>query len=191
MKIETALIADLKIIQLDIYQDSRGFFVERFNKKTFDELGLPTEYFQDNFSHSLPKVIRGLHYQQNPSQAKLLGCIRGKIWDVAVDIRKNSPTFGQYFAIELSGDNGKLLYIPAGFAHGFCVLGDEPADVTYKVDNQYSKEGDGGIAYNDLDLNIKWPIKDPIISPKDQSLHSFKQYQDSGRGFLFNNTVTK
>ncbi len=183
MNIANTLIADLKIVQLDIYQDSRGFFVERFNKKTFAKLGLPTEYFQDNFSYSLPSVIRGLHYQQNPSQAKLVGCSRGRIWDVVVDIRKNSATFGQHFAIELNGENGKMLYIPAGFAHGFCVLGNEPADVMYKVDNQYSKEGDGGIAYNDPDLNIKWPIKDPIVSTKDQALPSFKAYQNSGRTF--------
>jgi dTDP-4-dehydrorhamnose 3,5-epimerase len=184
MNITDTKINGLKLIQLDLYKDNRGFFVERFNKKSFTELGLPTEYYQDNFSYSLPNVIRGLHYQQNPSQAKLVGCTRGKIWDVAVDIRKNSPTFGQYFAIELSGENGKLLFIPAGFAHGFCVIGDEPADVIYKVDNSYSKEGDGGIAYNDRDLNIKWPIKNPIISVKDQSLPSFKQYQNSGGGFF-------
>jgi dTDP-4-dehydrorhamnose 3,5-epimerase len=180
------LTADLKIIQLDIYQDFRGFFTERFNKKNFTELGLPTEYHQDNFSYSLPGVIRGLHYQQNPSQAKLVGCTRGRIWDVAVDIRKNSLTFGQHFAIELSGENGKMLYVPAGFAHGFCVLGDESADVMYKVDSRYSKEGEGGIVYNDPDLNIKWPVKDPIVSEKDRILPGFKQYQDSGQGFLFN-----
>lgn len=177
----------LKVIELKLYHDNRGFFVERFNKKVFKELGLPTDYYQDNFSHSLPGVIRGLHYQQNPSQAKLVSCVKGRIWDVAVDIRKNSPTFGQYFAIELSGDNGKALFIPSGFAHGFCVLGSEPADVVYKVDQPYSKEGEGGIVYNDLDLNIKWPINNVILSDKDQLLPTFKQYQNSGQVFDFNN----
>lgn len=181
--VSSNLVDDLKIIQLNIYRDPRGFFVERFNKKVFEELGLPTEYYQDNFSYSLPKVIRGLHYQCSPTQAKLVSCTRGRIWDVAVDIRKNSPTFGQYFGLELSGENGKMLFIPAGFAHGFCVLGDEPVDVLYKVDNRYSKEGEGGIAYNDPDLNIKWPISNPVLSAKDLELPSFKQYQNSALGF--------
>jgi dTDP-4-dehydrorhamnose 3,5-epimerase len=176
MKIIDTTIADLKIIELDIYKDNRGFFVERFNLKKFQELGMPTNYYQDNFSYSIPNVARGLHYQINPSQAKLVGCSRGKIWDVAVDIRKDSKTFGKYFALELSGENGKLLYIPAGFAHGFCVLNNQPADVIYKVDALYSKEGDGGIAYDDPDLNIKWPLQNPILSDKDRALPSFKEY---------------
>jgi dTDP-4-dehydrorhamnose 3,5-epimerase len=181
--ISSSLTADLKIIQLDIYHDSRGFFVERFNKKAFIELGLPIEYYQDNFSYSLPGLIRGLHCQQSPSQAKLVGCNRGGIWDVSVDIRKNSRTFGQHFAIELSGRNGKMLYILADFTHGFCVLVESLADVIYKVDNRYSKEGEGWIAYNDPDLNIEWPVKDPIVSAKDQVLPSFKAYQNSGQTF--------
>ncbi len=177
MKITDIPISGLKIIELDVYRDSRGFFVERFNKKSFAELGLPTEYFQDNFSYSLPNVIRGLHYQQNPTQAKLVGCVRGRIWDVAVDIRVGSATFGQHFGVELSGENGKLLWIPAGFAHGFCVLGGEPADVAYKVDNPYSKEGDGGIAFDDVELGIDWPVKVPIVSDKDKALQSFAEYK--------------
>ena len=176
MRLTNAPIPDLKIIELDIHLDNRGFFVERYNEKKFQELGLPINYVQDNCSRSIPGVIRGLHYQNNPGQAKLVGCINGRIWDVAVDIRKNSPTFGKYFSIELSSDNGLLLYIPTGFAHGFCVLGDEPADVIYKVDALYSKEGEGGIIYNDLDININWPIKNPIISKKDQELPNLKEY---------------
>jgi len=176
-------INDLKTITLDLYHDDRGFFVERFNQEKFAELGLPVDYFQDNHSLSYPNVIRGLHYQQNPSQAKVVGCISGRIWDVAVDIRIKSPTFGKYFAIELSGENGKMLYIPAGFAHGFCVLGDEPANVLYKVDNKYSKEGDGGIRFDDCDLNIEWPIKNPIISQKDQNLPTLQEYIESKNTF--------
>lgn len=179
MKVNDTPISGLKIIELNIFRDPRGFFVEKFNKKVFQDLGLPTEYFQDNFSYSIPNVIRGLHYQNNPTQAKLVGCVRGRILDVAVDIRKDSPTFGKHFGVELNGENGKLLYIPAGFAHGFCVLGDEPADVSYKVDNHYSKEGDGGIAFDDKDLAIDWPIKNPIVSDKDKSLQSFKKYQEN------------
>ena len=176
MEILSTPFAGLKIVQLKIYHDNRGFFVERFNKKLFQELGLPVDYFQDNHSLSSPNVIRGLHFQNNPSQAKLVGCLRGKILDVAVDIRKDSSTFGKYFSIELSGENGKLLFIPAGFAHGFAVLGDQPADVMYKVDNQFSKEGDGGIRFNDPDLKINWQIANPIISDKDKNLPLFADY---------------
>jgi dTDP-4-dehydrorhamnose 3,5-epimerase len=176
MEISLTPFDGLKIVQLKIYHDNRGFFVERFNKKLFQDLGLPVDYFQDNHSLSAPNVIRGLHFQNNPSQAKLVGCLRGKILDVAVDIRKNSPTLGKYFSIELSGENGKLLFIPAGFAHGFAVLGNEPADVMYKVDNQFSKEGDGGIRFNDPDLKIDWQIANPIISDKDKNLPLFADY---------------
>jgi dTDP-4-dehydrorhamnose 3,5-epimerase len=176
MEILSTPFAGLKIVQLKIYHDNRGFFVERFNKKLFQELGLPVDYFQDNHSLSSPNVIRGLHFQNNPSQAKLVGCLRGKILDVAVDIRKNSPTLGKYFSIELSAENGKLLFIPEGFAHGFAVLGNEPADVMYKVDNQFSKEGDGGIRFNDPDLKIDWQIANPIISDKDKNLPLFADY---------------
>jgi dTDP-4-dehydrorhamnose 3,5-epimerase len=176
MEISLTPFDGLKIVQLKIYHDNRGFFVERFNKKLFQDLGLPIDYFQDNHSLSAPNVIRGLHFQNNPSQAKLVGCLRGKILDVAVDIRKNSLTFGKYFSIELSAENGKLLFIPAGFAHGFAVLGYEPADVMYKVDNPFSKESDGGIRFNDLDLKIDWQIANPIISNKDKNLPLFADY---------------
>jgi dTDP-4-dehydrorhamnose 3,5-epimerase len=176
MEISLTPFDGLKVVQLKIYHDNRGFFVERFNKKLFQDLGLPVDYFQDNHSLSAPNVIRGLHFQNNPSQAKLVGCLRGKILDVAVDIRKDSPTFGKYFSIELSAENGKLLFIPAGFAHGFAVLGTEPADVMYKVDNQFSKEGDGGIRFNDPDLKIDWQIANPIISDKDKNLPLFADY---------------
>ena len=176
MEILSTPFTGLKIVQLKIYHDNRGFFVERFNKKLFQDLGLPVDYFQDNHSLSTPNVIRGLHFQNNPSQAKLVGCLRGKILDVAVDIRKDSPTLGKYFSIELSAENGKLLFIPEGFAHGFAVLGNEPADVMYKVDNQFSKEGDGGIRFNDPDLKIYWQIANPIISDKDKNLPLFADY---------------
>ena len=176
MEILSTPFTGLKIVQLKIYHDNRGFFVERFNKKLFQDLGLPVDYFQDNHSLSAPNVIRGLHFQNNPSQAKLVGCLRGRILDVAVDIRKDSPTLGKYFSIELSAENGKLLFIPAGFAHGFAVLGNEPADVMYKVDNQFSKEGDGGIRFNDPDLKIDWQIVNPIISDKDKNLPLFADY---------------
>ena len=170
MKIIDTKIKEVKIIQLDIYPDERGFFVERFNTEKFAKLGLPLDFVQDNHSRSNPRVLRGLHYQIEPFQEKLVGCLKGKIQDVAVDIRKDSPTYLQYVSIELSGDNGKLLWIPQGFAHGFCVLGEEEADVFYKVDNLYNPAGDKGIIWNDPKINIDWQVKDPILSEKDAEL---------------------
>jgi dTDP-4-dehydrorhamnose 3,5-epimerase len=177
MKITDLNIKGLKLIELQVFYDSRGFFVERFNTKRFAEEGLPVHFTQDNHSRSLPNVVRGLHFQTNPAQSKFVGVVRGKIWDVAVDLRPNSSTFGQYRAMELSDSNSKLLWIPSGFAHGFCVLGDEPADVMYKVDNLYSPTGDGGIRWNDSELNIPWPVKNAIVSDKDQKLQSFAEYR--------------
>jgi len=166
----------LKLIELKIFKDERGFFTERYQKDRYQQLGLPSDFFQDNHSRSKPGVIRGIHYQVNPAQGKLVGVIRGKIWDVAVDVRKGSPTFGKWEGVELSDENGRMLWVPPGFAHGFCVLGSEDADVIYKVDQPYSPTTEGGILYNDSDLNIAWPIKAGIVSGKDLQLQSFKKY---------------
>ena len=175
MQILTATLPDLKIIQLKIYHDERGFFVERFNHKTFADLGLPTQYWQDNHSFSQPNVIRGLHYQQNPSQAKLVSCISGSILDVAVDIRKNSATFGKHFAIELNEKDGKMLYIPAGFAHGFVVL-SESADFLYKTTDYYAPAHERCISWNDPSIGIIWPEGiQPLLSAKDQQGISLEQ----------------
>lgn len=164
------------MIELARYGDARGFFVERFHAERFKAAGLPYEFVQDNHSRSAPGVLRGLHYQFTPPQGKLIGVTRGRAWDVAVDIRKDSPTFGKYYGIELSDENACLLWIPAGFAHGFCVLGDEPMDMMYKVTGIYNQSGEGGIAYNDPDLAIDWPIIHPTISARDQTLPSFSSY---------------
>jgi dTDP-4-dehydrorhamnose 3,5-epimerase len=169
-------LSGLKLIELKIYGDDRGFFTERYVAERFIAYGLPERFIQDNHSRSKPGVIRGLHYQADPAQGKLVGVIRGKIWDVAVDLRKDSPTFGQWEAFELSDENGRLLWIPAGFAHGFCVLGNEDADVMYKVDAAYSPKTEGGILYSDPDLKIDWPDKDPIVSGKDKVLPGFASY---------------
>ena len=176
MQIISTTIPDLKIIQLKKYHDERGFFVERYNQKIFADLNLPINYFQDNHSFSLAGVVRGLHYQSNPPQLKLVGCLRGKILDVAVDIRKNSPTFGKYFATELSHENCRLLLIPAGFAHGFSVIDNNGADVFYKVDSPYNQASEGGIIFDDPTLNIDWQVKSPIVSSKDKALPTFAQY---------------
>jgi dTDP-4-dehydrorhamnose 3,5-epimerase len=172
-------MSGLKLIQLKIFSDERGYFVERYQKDRFKAYGLPENFYQDNHSLSKPGVIRGLHYQHSPNQGKLVGCIRGRIWDVVVDIRKNSPTFGKWEGIELSAKNGKLLWVPPGFAHGFCVLGDEEADVMYKVDQPYSPKTEGGIVYSDPTLAIEWPIKNALVSGKDKILPTFSAYTNS------------
>lgn len=176
MQVMDCGIAGLKTIQLNVLKDSRGFFIERYHAHRFAEAGLPTVYVQDNHSRSAPGILRGLHYQHTPSQGKLVGVTHGRVWDVAVDIRPASPTFGQHHAVELTGDNGLLFWIPAGFAHGFCVLGDEPADMLYKVTAPYSRDGEGGIRFNDAELHIPWPLENPVLSERDAGLGDWKTY---------------
>ena len=177
MKVSDLPIADLKLIHLDVYADERGIFVERYNEAHFRANGLPTHFFQDNHSRSAPGTLRGLHYQVRPAQGKLIGVIRGTILDVVVDIRPNSLSYGAHVASYLNDQDGQLLWIPPGFAHGFCVIGSEPADVLYKVDSPYERSTEGGILWSDPDLAIDWPLKDPTVSTKDQSLPRFHQYR--------------
>lgn len=178
MEVKTFGIEGLKLIQLKAFSDNRGFFTERFNKETFRKIGLDLDLVQDNFSRSLPGVVRGLHYQYSPVQGKLVTCLSGKIFDVAVDIRKDSPTFGQHISVILDGDSPAWFWIPGGFAHGFCVMGEKSADVLYKVNNYWNGKGENGIIWNDPDLKIPWPdLSKPILSSKDLELQNFKQYQ--------------
>ena len=177
MKVLDCPLEGLKIIELDVYGDARGFFVERFHAGRFAEAGLETNFVQDNHSRSAPGITRGLHYQFGPVQGKMVGVTRGRVWDVAVDIRPNSSTFGQHYAVELSGENGRLFWIPGGFAHGFCVLGDEPADMLYKVTGLYNKDGEGGIRFDDPEIALTWPIANPLISDRDKNLMSFADYK--------------
>jgi dTDP-4-dehydrorhamnose 3,5-epimerase len=169
----------LKLITLDIFRDERGFFTERFNEQEFASHGLPTRFLQDNHSRSAPGALRGLHYQANPAQGKLVGVVRGRIFDVVVDIRPESPTFGAHVVTELDDQNGRLLWIPAGFAHGFSVVGHEPADVLYKVDSRYERATEGGILWSDSELAIKWPSETPIVSAKDRQLPAFATYRQN------------
>lgn len=176
MKISGCNIPGLLIIEPKVFDDSRGYFFEAYNQKHFNDNGIDRSFIQDNQSKSSYGVIRGLHYQKNPfAQGKLVRVLEGKILDVAVDIRKGSPTYGQYFSIELTADNNKQLWIPAGFAHGFSVL-SETAVVLYKCDQFYNKESESGIRYNDKDLNIDWKInsKEAVVSDKDIALPLFK-----------------
>jgi len=179
MKISETGLAGLKVIQLDVHGDARGFFVERYNSGKFRELGITDEFVQDNHSRSAPGVLRGLHYQHTPAQGKLVGCVQGMVWDVAVDVRPDSPTFGKHFGLELSELNGKLLWMPPGFAHGFCVPGNEPAGLLYKVTDFYNPEGEGGISWDDPELAVPWPVKNPQISARDSGLRSFADYRRS------------
>ncbi len=179
MNIIDCPIEGLKIIKLALHGDARGFFVERFHMKRFSEAGLPHMFLQDNHSRSAPGILRGLHYQYAPPQGKLIGVTRGRVFDVAVDIRPHSPTFGRHHAIELSDENGLLYWIPPGFAHGFCVLGDEPADMLYKVTSVYNAAGEGGMLHDDPDLGIDWPITNPTLSERDRKLQTFAAYRQS------------
>lgn len=174
MKIHPTPLAGLILVEPKIFGDERGFFQERYRLDKFAELGITETLVQDNHSRSAPRVLRGLHFQTNPNQGKLVGVVRGKIWDVVVDIRKNSPTFGKYFSTELSDKNGLQLWVPFGFAHGFCVLGEEPADVIYKVTGYYNAKTDNGFSWNDPTVKVQWPIDNPILSAKDSALPLLK-----------------
>lgn len=156
------------VIEPEVFGDDRGFFMETFNADKFAALGLPTEFVQDNHSASVKGVLRGLHFQLPPKpMGKLVRCTRGRVWDVAVDLRKNSMTYKKWFAVELSADNKKMFWLPAGFAHGFYSL--EDSEVLYKCTQTYDKTGDANVAWNDPELNIPWPIEgQPILSARDQ-----------------------
>lgn len=165
-------IEDVKILEPRIFNDSRGYFFESFSQREFEEKVCRTVFVQDNESRSVAGVVRGLHFQKPPyTQAKLVRVIRGAVLDVAVDIRKGSPTFGKHVAVELTADNHRQLFVPRGFAHGFAVLSDE-AVFQYKCDNYYAPQSEGAIAWDDPDLGIDWrvPSTDRILSEKD-SLH--------------------
>ena len=169
-------IPDVILIEPKVFEDERGFFMETYKKEDFDEkVGIKGEFIQDNHSKSEYGVLRGLHYQKEPyAQAKIVRCVRGAIYDVAVDLRKNSPTFGRYVSVELSEENKFMVYVPKGFAHGFLVL-SENAEVIYKVDNVYAPGYETGLIWNDEDIGIKWPVDNPIISQKDRNLLTLKE----------------
>lgn len=176
MEIQQTGLKDCVIIKPRVFEDSRGYFFESFNKKSFeDKTGMSGEFVQDNQSFSSYGVIRGLHAQSGAhAQAKLVRVLKGEVLDVAVDIRPDSPTFGQHIAVKLSAENKLQLYVPRGFLHGFSVLSDT-AEFFYKCDNFYNKESELGIMYNDVELNIDWmiPTADASISDKDLILNSF------------------
>lgn len=166
MKVKKGRLAGILIIEPDVYQDSRGFFFETYNKRDFEKHGICLEFVQDNHSRSAKGTVRGLHYQINARQDKLVRVALGEVFDVVVDIRRDSPTFGKWEGCLLSAENKKQLLVPKGFAHGFCVI-SEYAEFLYKCSDFYSPKDECGILWNDPDIGIEWPIKNPIISPKD------------------------
>lgn len=170
-------IPDVVLIEPKVFGDARGFFLESFNQRTFNRVtGTDYQFVQDNHSHSSRGVLRGLHYQIEQPQGKLVRVVQGRVWDVAVDIRKNSPTFGQWVGVELAGDNHHQLWIPPGFAHGFVVL-SEHADFLYKTTDYYAPQHERCIIWNDPDLAIAWPDMDglPVLSAKDAMGKPFRQ----------------
>jgi len=167
------------LIKPQVFSDERGFFLESYSAKIFKENGISSDFVQDNHSLSVNKgVLRGLHFQKDPfAQAKLVRVTRGSVYDVIVDLRKDSSTFGQWEGFFLDEKNKNMLFVPKGFAHGFCTLEDN-TEFMYKVDNYYSPECDSGIIWNDEDLKIDWPIKNPILSDKDKKLQSFSSFKN-------------
>ena len=180
-KLTKTFIQDLVIIEPLIFKDERGFFMETYNKKDFLDLGISVDFVQDNYSKSQKGVLRGLHFQTEYSQGKLVRVCKGSVWDVVVDIRKGSKTYGKWFGVELSEENKKMLYVPEGFAHGFLTLKDE-TEFQYKCTNFYHSEFESGIIWNDDTIAIKWPFSeydvsssDLIISEKDKKLEKFSK----------------
>ncbi len=169
MKITKTKLDGVVIIEPDVFGDNRGFFMESWNKKKMEEVGLYYDFVQDNHSKSTVKgTLRGIHFQKgDKAQAKLVRCVKGAVLDVAVDLRKNSPTFKQWVGVELSAENKKQLLIPRGFGHGFVTLTDD-VEFLYKSDNYYAPEAEGGIRWNDPDIGVEWGLENPILSEKDK-----------------------
>ena len=177
MRVKETTLKDCYVIEPTLFEDNRGYFYEKFNEKKFEELtGMNGHFVQDNISKSSYGVLRGLHLQKGKkAQAKLVSCLEGKVWDIAVDLREDSPTFGKWFGVELTDENKLQFYIPRGFAHGFVVL-SETAVFSYKCDNFYCKEAEGGVIWNDENLQIDWkiPISEVILSEKDKVQPTFQ-----------------
>lgn len=177
MQVTKTFIEGLLVIQPKVFHDERGYFYEPYNKKTYAEAGITDEFVQDNQSFSQKGVIRGMHFQNPPhAQAKLLRILQGKIWDVVIDIRKSSPTYGKHFGIELSAENKTIFYVPQGFAHGFLTLEDDTL-LLYKCSDFYNKASEESLSWNDPDVAIPWNITNPILSEKDLNGKMLKDFK--------------
>ena len=160
-------LPDILLLAPDVFSDDRGYFFESYSQPSYEQLGITVSFVQDNVSFSKYGTIRALHYQATPGQAKLVSCMQGRIWDVAVDIRPKSPTFRQWVGVELNDENHHQLFVPVGFAHGYCVL-SETALVHYKVSAPYNRQEERSLRWNDPAFNVDWPIRNPILSKRDQ-----------------------
>ncbi len=176
MKVEALELAGIKLITPRIFGDERGFFFESYQADRYREQGINCEFVQDNHSCSARNTLRGLHYQATPGQAKLIRVIKGKIFDVAVDIRLTSPTFGKWLAVELDAEQHRQFFVPVGFAHGFCVL-SEVAEVLYKVSSTYDPSTERCLAYDDEDIGVEWPVSTPLVSERDRDAESLAAYR--------------
>jgi dTDP-4-dehydrorhamnose 3,5-epimerase len=184
MQVENTHLPGVVIIVPRVFPDPRGFFLESYNQATFHQQGLDAVFVQDNHSKSVRGTLRGLHFQLPPmAQVKLVRVVRGAVWDVAVDIRAGSPTFGQWVGVELSADNFRQLYIPAGFAHGFCVLSDE-AEVLYKASQLYSPARERGLLWNEPTAGVVWPVAEPLLSERDRRAGTLADYR-AGEHFTY------
>jgi dTDP-4-dehydrorhamnose 3,5-epimerase len=178
MEVKKTPLDGVLLVRPRLFKDDRGWFLESYNRDVFLAVGIVETFVQDNHSRSSLHTLRGLHFQTHPGQAKLIRCTSGKVWDVAVDIRKNSPTFGQHFGTELSADDPTQILIPVGFAHGFLVLSDW-AEVQYKCSSVYNGATESGIQWDDPDLNVPWPLGSgsPLISDRDRKNQSFADFR--------------
>jgi dTDP-4-dehydrorhamnose 3,5-epimerase len=165
------------LVEPEVHGDERGFLVETFRDDRWHELGVGVDFVQENHSRSGAGILRGLHFQTHPGQAKLVRCLRGRIWDVAVDLRRDSPTYRRWEAYELDDERHRQLLVPVGFAHGFCVL-SELADVAYKLSSYYDPATEAGIAWNDPEVGVEWPIPDPVLSERDTSAPRLAEIAD-------------
>jgi dTDP-4-dehydrorhamnose 3,5-epimerase len=170
-------IEGLVLIEPNVIRDDRGFFFETFRANEYADLGVDVEFVQDNHSRSMRGTVRALHFQLEPGQAKLVRAARGEIWDVAVDLRRESPTYGQYQAFELTDENARQIFVPVGFAHGFCVT-SETADVSYKVSSYYDGATERGIAFDDPAIGIPWPVDEPLVSDRDRTNPRLEEIAD-------------
>lgn len=174
MEVVELSLSGLKLVRPKVFSDARGFFRETYRQPLYEMAGINCAFVQDNHSYSKKGTIRGMHFQRSPGQDKLISVVTGTIFDVAVDIRPESPTFGKWEGVILDGTKGEQLFIPQGFAHGFCVVSDE-AHLLYKVSSLYDPKEEMAFAFNDLDVNIDWPVSQPIVSERDRSSPRFKE----------------
>jgi len=177
MEVEDLPLAGAKLVRPKVFRDSRGFFFESYSEVPYRRAGMPETWVQDNHSKSGRNTLRGLHYQSAPGQAKLVRVTHGRVFDVIVDIRSESPSFGKWYGLYVDAEEHAQVYIPIGFAHGFCVL-SELAEVQYKVSSPYDASTECAIRWNDPELGVAWPIDDPILSPRDQTSESFAAFKE-------------